>query len=326
MSLLAALPRVLRRSAPPVAPVPGWYRREAAIMGTAISAELWADSPAEGEAALDVVFDEMHRIDRLMSPHKPASELSRINREAAHHAVPLREEMATLLARALDFSARTDGAFDISFAAIGQLYDYRAGTVPSPQLLAAARGLVDWRELHLDRRAGTLRFGRAGMRIDLGGIAKGHAVDRAVALLRQRGIQHAMVAAGGDSHLLGDRRGRPWQLGIAHPRRKGDTVAVLPLQDTAVSTSGDYERGFERRGVRHHHLIDPRTGDSARGATSVTVLAPDGVTAEALSKMLFIHGPRRGFAMLEDWPGVDAVLVDAQGVLHASAGFNGSHS
>jgi FAD:protein FMN transferase len=164
------------------------------------------------------------------------------------------------------------------------------------------------------------------MRIDLGGIAKGHAVDRAVALLRQRGIQHAMVAAGGDSHLLGDRRGRPWQLGIAHPRRRGENVAVLPLQDTAVSTSGDYERGFERGGVRHHHLIDPRTGDSARAATSVTVLAPDGVTAEALSKMLFIHGPRRGFAMLEDGPGVDAVLVDAHGVLHASAGFNGSRS
>jgi len=326
VNLLAALPRVLRRPPPPVLPVPGWYRREAAIMGTAISAELWADTLAEGEAALDAVFDEMHRIDRLMSPHKPASELSRINREAAQHAVPLREEMATLIGRALDFSARTDGAFDISFAAIGQLYDYRAGTVPSPQLLAAARGLVDWRELHLDRQAGTLRFGRAGMRIDLGGIAKGHAVDRAVALLRQRGIRHAMVAAGGDSHLLGDRRGRPWQLGIAHPRRRGENVAVLPLQDTAVSTSGDYERGFERGGVRHHHLIDPRTGDSARAATSVTVLAPDGVTAEALSKMLFIHGPRRGFAMLEGWPGVDAVLVDAQGVLHASAGFNGSRS
>jgi thiamine biosynthesis lipoprotein len=113
-------------------------------------------------------------------------------------------------------------------------------------------------------------------------------------------------------------------LGIAHPRLRGQNVAVLPLQDTAVSTSGDYERFFERRGVRHHHLLDPRTGESARAATSVTVLAADGVTAEALSKLLFIHGPRKGFALLEDWPGVDAVVVDAQGVLHASAGFTGS--
>jgi FAD:protein FMN transferase len=158
------------------------------------------------------------------------------------------------------------------------------------------------------------------MRIDLGGFAKGHAVDRCIAILRQRGISHAMVAAGGDSHVLGDRRGRPWMIAVRDPRREDGMVAVLPLQDAAVSTSGDYERFFEKAGVRHHHLIDPRTGRSATGARSVTIVADDGLTTEALSKTVFVLGVERGLALINSLPGVDAVVVDASGQLHYSAG------
>ena len=327
MSWLAALPR-LRRPAPttaaPVARVPGWFRREATGMGTALSAELWAGSAAEGAAALDAVMAEMARIERTMSPHREDSELSRINREAGRRTVPLSAEMTRLLAKALQFSRLSDGAFDISFAAVGQHYDYRAGVAPDAATLAATRGLIDWRALELDERAGTLRFARDGMRIDLGGFAKGHAVDNAVRILRERGIAHAMVAAGGDSHLLGDRRGRPWNVAIAHPRRAGAQAAVLPLQDTAVSTSGDYERFFERDGRRHHHLLDPRTGTSPSAVHSVTVLAPDGLSAEALSKTIFIQGPAQGLSLLRRLPGIDAVVIDADGRLHASDGFQGS--
>ena len=213
-------------------------------MGTAIQAELWADSPAEGAAALDAVMAEMHRIDHCMSPHRPESELSRINREAGTRAVPLSAEMLKLLSAALDWSARSDGAFDISYAAVGQLYDYRAGVAPDAASLRAACTRVDHRQLLLDRQAATLRFGLPGMRIDLGGFAKGHAVDNAIGILKRMGICHAMVAAGGDSHLMGDRRGRPWTMAIRDPRRAGEVVAVLPLEDVSVSTSGDYERFF----------------------------------------------------------------------------------
>jgi FAD:protein FMN transferase len=311
---------------PAAMPAPGgWQRREEAIMGTAISVELWCDDPRAGAAAAAAVMEEMHRIDRLMSPHKPASELSRINREAPHKAVPLSEEMLRLLQRALEFSRLSAGAFDISFAAVGQLYDYRAGTAPDAATLAAARQAVGWQHLQLDTRAHTLRFGRPGMRIDLGGFAKGHAVDNAVAILQRRGIRHAYVAAGGDSRVIGSRvdgsgHSRPWTIAIRDPRSADGVVAVLPLEDCAVSTSGDYERCFERDGVRHHHLIDPATGDSARRVRSVTVLGPCGLSTEALGKAVFVLGARDGLALLAQVADVDAVVVDAEGRLHVSPG------
>jgi FAD:protein FMN transferase len=309
------------RRAQPVPAQAGWVQREESVMGTAIRVELWAPSRSLGEAAAAAVMAEMHRIDRLMSPHKPASELSRINRDAGRQAVPLSGEMATLLARALDFSRLTEGAFDITFAAAGRLYDYRAGVRPDAAALEQARASIGWQQLHLDRTARTLRFGRPGMCIDLGGIAKGHAVDNAAVLLAERGIRHAYVSAGGDSRVIGDRRGRPWSVAIRHPRRAGEAAAVLPLVDVSISTSGDYERFFDDGVERVHHLIDPATGTSPHHVHSATVLADDGVTSEALSKALFVLGPERGLALLAQVPGTDAVIVDAQGRLHWSAGF-----
>lgn len=297
-----------------------WMSREEAIMGTAVRVELWAPEREQGEAAIDAVMAEMHRIDRTMSPHKADSELSIINREAARHAVPLSAEMARLVSRAIDFSKLSDGAFDITYAGVGQLYDYRAGIKPSDEAVAAARRTVGWRHLILDREQRTLRFAREGVRIDLGGFAKGHAVDNSVAILRRMGIANASVAAGGDSYVMGDRGGRPWSIGIRDPQRDSGVVAVLPLEDTSISTSGDYERFFIEDGVRHHHLLDPRTGRSPSALRSVTILAADGLTSEALSKCLFVMGLDAGMQLVESQPGVDAVVVDAQGALHYSSG------
>jgi thiamine biosynthesis lipoprotein len=303
------------------APGAGWLRREEAIMGTAISVELWSDEREAGEAAIGLVMDEMRRIDRAMSPHKADSELSRINRRAAAAPVPLSAEMARLLDRAEAFAELTEGAFDITYAAVGHLYDYRERIRPSAEALAQARAAIGWRHLLLDREARTVRFGRPGMRIDLGGFAKGYAVDNAAAILRRCGIRHANVSAGGDSRVIGDRRGRPWTIGIRHPRRPaGEMAAVLPLVDVSISTSGDYERYFDADGERFHHLIDPKTGRSPGGVHSVTVLADDGLTTEALSKAVFVLGLDKGMRLIESQPGVDAVVVDASGALHCSSG------
>jgi FAD:protein FMN transferase len=299
----------------------GWRKLEQSIMGTAISVELWSDDRAEGDAAIAAVMAEMHRIDRAMSPHKPDSELSRINRDAAHAPVGLSAEMASLLARARHFAQLSGGAFDITYAAVGQLYDYRQRIRPSAEALARARAAVGYEHLQLDVGARTLRFGRAGMRIDLGGFAKGHAVDNAARILRQRGIAHAMVSAGGDSRVIGDRRGRPWTIGVRDPRRPGKMVAVLPLEDVSISTSGDYERYFDdAEGERAHHIIDPATGRSPHSVHSVTILAEDGLTTEALSKTVFVLGVDKGLRLIESQIGVDAVVVDAAGVLHCSSG------
>jgi thiamine biosynthesis lipoprotein len=215
------------------------------------------------------------------------------------------------------------GVFDITFASAGNLYDYRAGVAPDEAALAAVRPLIDWRHVLLDAATRTVRFARQGVRIDLGGFAKGHAVDNAILILRRLGIAHAMVAAGGDSHVMGSRGERPWTVAVRDPRREGAVVAVLPLEDVSISTSGDYERFFERDGVRCHHLLDPRTGTSPSAVRSVTIIADDGLTTEAFSKTVFVLGVEQGLRFVEAHAGIDAVIVDAQGALHYSAGLLG---
>lgn len=320
---LPSLPKRAAGSAPAAAAVaePGqWFSRDEAIMGTAIHVELWSDDAQAAARAMNAVMAEMHRIDRLMSPYKDDSELSRINRDAGRKAVPVGAELFGLIQRSLHFSRISDGAFDITFASVGHLYDYRLRLAPDATALQRARANVGWQHLVLNAQDRTIGFARDGVRIDLGGFAKGHVVDTSIAILQRLGIQHAVVAAGGDSRVLGDRRGRPWSIAVRDPRDAKRVVAVLPLQDTSVSTSGDYERFFERDGVRHHHLIDPKTGVSPSAVRSVTILADDGLTSEGLSKCLFVMGLERGMRLIESVPGVDAVVVDACGALHFSSG------
>jgi thiamine biosynthesis lipoprotein len=297
-----------------------WFSRDEAIMGTAIHVELWSDDRAAADAAIDAVMREMHRIDAAMSPYKETSELSRVNRDAAREAVQVSAEFFALLARSVEFSELSHGAFDITYASVGHLYDYRRRIRPAVEQLEAARTAIGYRNLLLDPQRHTVRFAHPGVRIDLGGFAKGYAVDNGAAILARHGIRHAAVAAGGDSRMLGDRCGRPWIIGVRDPRREGEVAALLPLEDAAVSTSGDYERYFDDGDERCHHLIDPRTGRSPQAIHSVTVIAPDGLTSEALSKTLFVLGVEQGMRIVESLPEVDAIVVDAAGRLHASAG------
>ena len=320
--MLGALRSPARRAfeARDAAPAGRWFSRDEAIMGTAIHVELWSDDRQAATDALEAVMHEMHRIDALMSPFKESSELSRINRDAAREPVEVSDELFGLLARSIAFSELSAGAFDITYASAGHLYDFRKRIRPTEEQLSNARAAIGYRHLRLDRATRTVRFSRAGMRIDLGGFAKGYAVDNGAAILARQGVRHAVVAAGGDSRLLGDRCGRPWTIGVRDPRREGEVVALLPLENVTISTSGDYERFFDDGGERCHHLIDPRTGRSPHAVQSVTVIAPDGLTSEALSKTVFVLGAEQGMPIVESIPDVDAVVVDAAGKLHCSAG------
>jgi len=297
-----------------------WHVREAPIMGTRIAVEVWHEDSAAGASALDAVIAEMHRIDELMSHFKPESQLSRVNRDAAGAAVKVDPELAALIVRALEFSELSGGAFDITYASVGYLYDYRERRHPTDAQIEAALPAVNWRHVVVDREASTVRFLNPGVRIDLGGIAKGHAVDSSIAILRARGIRNATVTAGGDSRILGDRRGRPWIVGIRHPDDRDRVIARIPLEDAAISTSGDYERYFDKDGVRYHHIIDPATGKSPRGVRSVTVIGPTATLTEGLTKSVFVMGPERGIALIEAQEDVDAVVVTADGrVLYSKA-------
>ncbi|MFM1885543.1 MAG: hypothetical protein RL026_700 [Pseudomonadota bacterium] len=297
-----------------------WLYREAAIMGTRCAVEVWAAEAARGEQAIEAVFADMRRIDRLMSTYRPDSELSRVNAEAATRPVPVSQELYDLVATAQQYSALSQGAFDITYASVGYLYDYRQRQRPDDAAIAAALPGVDYRQLKLDPVARTIAFGRPGMRIDLGGIAKGHAVDRGIAILRQHGFGRAMVNAGGDTRVAGDRFGKPWMVGIRDPDRSDRVVLRVPLQDAAFSTSGDYERYFDEGGERHHHIINPRTGRSPHALRSVTIIASNATRTDGLSKTVFILGAEAGLRFINAQPDADAVVIDAAGKVHYSAG------
>jgi hypothetical protein len=203
--------------------------------------------------------------------------------------------------------------FDITYASVGYLYDYRAHKHPTESQIQAALPASTGITSAVDQVACTIRFTQPGVRIDLGGIAKGYAVDTSIAILGKLGITNATVTAGGDSRILGDRRGRPWIVGIRHPDDRNKVIARIPLEDAAISTSGDYERFFDEGGVRYHHIIDPKTGKSPHGIRSVTVIAPTSTIAEGLTKSVFIMGPDRGLALINARSDVDAVVVTAEG-------------
>lgn len=299
----------------------GWLHEDADIMGTRITVELFHDDTAVARQGIDAVMTEMRRIDSDMSPWIETSELARLNRDAASQPVIVSDELFKLIRTSLHFSDLTHGAFDITFASVGFLYDYRKGVRPDDRQRQQATELINYHNLVLDEDNLSIAYGKPGVRIDLGGIAKGHAVDRCIALLQAMGIKQALVTAGGDSRMIGDRwGGRPWNIGVRDPRDEKKLVAVIPLENVAVSTSGDYQRYFEENGVRYHHIINPTSGDSARGMHSATIIGPDATTTDALSTSVFVLGVDQGLALVNRLPDIDAILVDAKGQLHYSDG------
>ncbi|MET0008750.1 MAG: FAD:protein FMN transferase [Candidatus Thiodiazotropha sp. 6PLUC4] len=297
-----------------------WVNDTANIMGTKIAVELWHKDRQMGELAVTAVMDEFRRLDEKLSPYKESSELSLLNRMAAEGAVSISGELFHLLEESQKYAELTEGAFDITFASIGHQYDYRKGKKPSQEITTQTLPLIDYRHILLKPEEQSVMFRKRGVRIDLGGIAKGYAVDKGIELLRERGIEHALISAGGDSRLIGDHQGRPWHIGIQAPRNREAMAAVLPLSDSAISTSGDYERFFEAEGIRYHHIITPKTGSSAREVQSVTILGPNATRTDALSTSIFVLGAKAGMAMVNRLDDIEAVIIDNQGQLLSSDG------
>ncbi|MBV1906705.1 MAG: FAD:protein FMN transferase [Pseudomonadales bacterium] len=295
-----------------------WYQRSEAIMGTRVHAEIWHEEAAQGEAALDAVMAEMHRVDALMSPYKAESELSRLNNNAFEHPFVVSEEMFRLLQKSQRISLMTEGAFDITYASAGRFYDYRNAGRPQDKQLSEAVMAIDYRHVIFDPENSAISFALQAVSIDLGGIAKGYAVDRCIEILMALGIDQAMVSAGGDSRIIGDHRGKPWSVGIKDPRNPDAMVAVLPLENTALSTSGDYERFFIEDGVRYHHIINPETGRSSSASRSVTIIGNEATFTDALSTSVFVMGLEKGLDLINRLPGIDAIIINNDGKLHFS--------
>jgi thiamine biosynthesis lipoprotein len=256
-----------------------------------------------------------------MSRYREDSELSVLNRRACSELVVASDSLFKVLQQAILMSELSNGAFDISFGSVGYLYDFRAGDQPSEEALASGLAAVNYRSIVLDPGLNTVRFLQDGMRLDLGGIAKGYAVDRGIYILQSHGIRHARLSAGGDMRLLGDKRGKPWIVGIRDPRSEGRNAMVLPLSDVAVSTSGDYARFFiDEAGERVHHILSPATGKPSKGVQSVTILGDDALTTDGLSTAVFVLGAAEGLALINSLDGIDAVIIDDRRQVHYSSG------
>lgn len=301
-----------------------WHGDEQDIMGTRVSVALWLEDDQKAEQAVAAVMAEMHRIDEHFSPFIETSELYRANQLApkanAEKPLSISPELAAIIAKSRHYSDLSGGAFDITFASLARYYDYRKKLTPSEQQREELLPVINYRLIHLDTKNNTLWFEHPKVYIDLGGIAKGYAVDKAIEIVQSYGIKHASVTAGGDSRVIGDKFGRPWLVGIKNPR--ADAVAItLPLADVAVSTSGDYERYFiDDKGERVHHIINPRTGRSTNGVNSVTIIGPLGFDTDPLSTTVFVMGAEKGMALINSLPGFDAVIINSEGKVTYSNG------
>jgi thiamine biosynthesis lipoprotein len=303
----------------PPGSVSRYVTRSANVMATRIDVTL----PRAQSRLSAHVFEIFRSVDKQMSEWKPTSPLAAVNRFAGESAQPVPSELFSLIERGLRLSRETGGAFDLTWAALWGLWDFRAERpqVPKAAEIERRAALVDYRLVQLDERAKTVYLPRRGMKIGLGAIAKGHALARSAEALRRAGGGSFMISAGGQVLVAGQRGSRPWRVGIRDPRAGRERyVAVLELVDTSVSTSGDYERFFEYRGVRYHHILDPRSGMPSRGLRSATVVSRDAPLADALSTAVMVLGLKRGLALIERRSNVEAVLIDQFGQLHATAG------
>jgi FAD:protein FMN transferase len=295
-------------------------------MGSELHLTAVTTDEARARAAFDAVFAEFERLEALMSNWRPASDVMRINAAAGREPVTVAPEVREVLRIARQVSEWTNGTFDVTFGALTDVWKFdhdQDDSVPDQAAIAQRLTLVDYRAIQIDDSAGTVFLARKGMRIHLGGIGKGYAVDHAVTIFRERGLRDFMIQAGGDMYAGGHRAGRPWRLGIADPRGTHQPFATVDLSDSTFSTSGDYERFFMKDGVRYHHILDLRTGQPARESRSVTLVTDRAVIADALAKGVFILGPVAGMALVEKVPHVDAVIVSAKNEVTISKGLAG---
>jgi len=297
------------------------FRARQMMMGTFFDIQVVGEDEARATAAMDDAFAEIARVEELLSEWRDTSEISEVNRSAGRRPVVVGPELYTVVERSVWASELTGGAFDVTFAACGGLWSFRDARVPGDDELAACLGLVGYRNIRLDGEASTIYLPREGMRIGIGGIGKGYGVDRAAELLEARGFSDYIVDGGGDVRLSGGNVHRPWRVGIAHPRRRGELYGRLTADRGAIVTSGDYEKYFEKDGVLYHHILDPATGQPARRSVAVTVIAPTALDADALATGLFVLGPSEGLALVERLDGVEALFFAPDLTVRRSSGF-----
>jgi thiamine biosynthesis lipoprotein len=298
------------------------------VLGTLCSLRI-VEGPrgAAAEKALDACFARLREIEDEMSVNKDGTELDRVNDAAGKEAVAVTDDVFFVIGKALEYARLTEGAFDPTVGPLVKLWGIgtEAARVPSKAEIAAARKLIDWRKVELDPAAKTVRLAKAGMRLDLGAIAKGYAADELKRILAANKVKAAIIDLGGNVYAMGSKRGgEKWRIGVQVPdpaAPRGEYLGVVEGVDMTVVTSGVYERYFESGGKRYHHILDTGTGYPVdNGLVSVTIVTGSSVDADGLSTSLFALGKERGMALAAKLPGVSVVMVDAGGKVYLSPG------
>jgi len=286
-------------------------------MDTTLQVTIQGQGRELSEADVEECVALVEKVESITSRFVPDSDVSLINANAGNAPVEVHPDTMEILKRSLEFSRLSDGAFDVTVAPVAELWGFydREYRVPKPEEVEAARSLVDYRKVLLDEANGTVMLAEPGMQIDLGGVAKGYAVGAMCDMLKGRGVESALVNFGGTVGAVGCRSdGEPWVIGIRDPRGETcDLLGKLKLEDSYVSSSGDYERFFTRDGIRYCHLFDPRTGYQSREVASNTVAGSDPMNADILSTTVFVQGKDKGFALVSGQDGYEALIVESDG-------------
>jgi thiamine biosynthesis lipoprotein len=291
------------------------------LMSTSVTLTVAAGESLEVLQAIEAGFSEAARLTALLSEWLPDSEVSRVNKQAGLAPLAVGDELFHVVQKSLEVGAESEGAFDITWAALAGLWDFKAPKprVPTADELRPRLALIDYRKVVADEGKHTLFLKKEGMRMGLGGIAKGYIIDRVSAVLKKRGFPNHVVVAGGEVFAAGRRGGKRWTVGLLHPREL-TVFADLELEDEAVTTSGNYERFFMLDGVRYHHIIDPRTGLPARGTASATILAKTAFEADSYDTACVLLGPAKALALARR-RGFEVYLFDDAYAVSATPGF-----
>ncbi|MDD5259468.1 MAG: FAD:protein FMN transferase [bacterium] len=283
------------------------------MLGTVIEIKIVDTDSQKARQALSAAFDEISRIEKLMSHFNRDSALSHLNKKGYTED----KELYALISKAVEISKITDGGFDVTVGPLMSLWDFKAQTprVPSTQQISQKLKNIGYKYINFDSNKSRIMI-KKGIDIDLGGIAKGYATDQAVAILQEQGIHTALVNSGGDIRAIGDKE---WRIGLKNPRGN-DILVAITVKNKAVITSGDYERYFIKDGRRYHHILDPHTGYPADQCQSVTVIAPTATAAVALAKGIFVAGPEKGLGIVTSQSQTETIIIDNQGSLYASPG------
>ena len=289
------------------------------LMGTVVEVIVIGDKEDVARKSIADAFSAMERVDRLMSNFKGDSDISRINKGAGSDAVAVDSDVVEVIKKSIYYSEISNGAFDITIGGVEELYNFEdEGRMPDKGKFINSVSLIGYKNIIIN--GNTVRLTKKGIKLDLGGIAAGFAVDRGIDTIKKNGAVDALINAGGDIRVIGESENGKWKIGILHPREENKLINTLTLKDISVTTSGDYRKYFISDGKRYHHILNPSTGLPTEGVQSVTIIAPLAVDSDALATAVFVLGKKKGMELIERLKDVEGIIIDSDGLAIYSSG------